>query len=200
MQLIKCPEAVAVAVVVSSISEALVMIILGSVVFFAAIIDLSTQRIPNKITFPTILIGFICQAWLKGFSGLIFSLQGLGLGIGLFILPYMIGKMGAGDAKLMGAVGAFLGPKGVFIAFLYASIAGGIYALLLIFFHRQQFKGFVSEQYANIVALYVTRKFDKDIAMNKSSRPRLCYGLAIAAGTWLYIGLELSGISQLLPI
>jgi prepilin peptidase CpaA len=181
-------------------SEALAMMILGSIVFFAAIIDLNTQRIPNKITFPTILIGFICQVWLKGFSGLIFSLQGFGLGIGLFILPYMIGKMGAGDAKLMGAVGAFLGPKGVFISFLYISIAGGIYALLLILFRRQQFKGFFTEQYVNIVTLYRTRKFDGDIAMKKSGRPRLCYGLAIAAGTWLYIGLELSGVNQLLPL
>jgi prepilin peptidase CpaA len=191
---------VAAVAVISSIPEVLAMMILGSVVFFAAIVDLNTQRIPNKITFPAILIGFICQLWLKGFSGLIFSLQGTGVGIGLFIVPYIIGKMGAGDAKLIGAVGAFLGPKGVFIAFLYISIAGGIYALLLLFFCRQQFKGFFTEQYANIVALYITRKFDEDIAMKKSCRPRLCYGLAIAAGTWLYIGLELFGVNQLVPL
>jgi prepilin peptidase CpaA len=107
--------------------------------------------------------------------------------------------MGAGDAKLMAAVGAFLGPKGIFIAFIYIAIAGGIYSLLLIMFRRRQFEGFFREQYVNALVFSVTKKLDLGNSQVQG-RPRLCYGLAIAVGTWLYIGLELFGTGQLVPL
>jgi len=179
--------------------ESLALIIIALLVLPAAVTDLKSQRIPNKITFPAVIIGMILNTWLNGLDGLIFSLQGLGLGIAIFIIPYIIGKMGAGDAKLMGAVGAFLGPKGVIIAFIYIAIAGGIYSLLMIFFHRQQFKGFFAEQYVNLLVLRVTKKLDLG-NKQEQGRPLLCYGLAIAAGTWLYIGLTLFGSNQLVPL
>ncbi len=57
------------------------------------------------------------------------STGGLFLGVAFLLPVYLIGGMGAGDVKLMGAVGSILGPQGVFIAFLYSAIAGGLYAL-----------------------------------------------------------------------
>ena len=176
---------------------------LGVLVVPVVITDLKSQRIPNKITFPAILIGCGFQVWLKGYPGLIFSLQGIGLGIALFIIPYMLGKMGAGDAKLMGAVGAFLGPKGVLIAFLYTAVAGGVYVLLLNLFKRKQFKGFFAEQYHTYFGFLLTRKVDvlnMNNTQNQSARPRLCYGVAIGVGTWLYIALALLGKNQLVPL
>ena len=46
--------------------------------------------------------------------------------------------MGAGDAKLLGAIGSFVGTKGVFIIFFYTTIVGGIYALLILFLYNEQ--------------------------------------------------------------
>jgi prepilin peptidase CpaA len=177
----------------------LALIILSLLIVPVVISDIKSQRISNKITFPAMLIGSAFQVWLKGFPGLIFSLQGIGLGIALFIIPYVIGKMGAGDAKLMGAVGAFLGPKDVIIAFVYIAIAGGIYSLLLILWHRQKFKGFFTELYVSFLVFLGTRKIDWDNSQ-AAGRPRLCYAVAIAVGTWLYIGLELFGVGQLVPL
>jgi prepilin peptidase CpaA len=179
--------------------KSLTLIILAIMLVPAAISDLKSQRIPNKITFPAAIIGIIFNTWGNGFDGFLFSLQGLGLGIAIFIVPYIIGKMGAGDAKLMGAVGAFLGPKGVFIAFLYIAIAGGIYTLLMVLFNRGKFEGFFMDQYVNLLTFRVTKKLDLG-NKQEPGRPRLCYGLAIAVGTWLYIGLELFGVGQVVPL
>ena len=63
------------------------------------------------------------------------------------IIPYFLGKMGAGDAKLLGAVGSIIGAKGVFISFLFSALTGGIYGLLIIILINSKFKGFFTSFY-----------------------------------------------------
>jgi prepilin peptidase CpaA len=108
--------------------------------------------------------------------------------------------MGAGDAKLLGAVGSFIGAKSVFITFLFTAIVGGVYALLILFLYNNKFKGFFTSFYYSGVNLLVTRQYvsfnnDEDIRQ----RPKLCYGLAIAAGTGIFIIFEVAGI-KVLPL
>ena len=179
--------------------ESLKLIILALMLAPAAVIDLKFQRIPNKITFPAAIIGLVINIQLNGFDGFLISLQGLGLGVGFFIIPYIIGMVGAGDAKLMGAIGAFIGPKGVIVALIYIAIAGGIYSLFLILLYRRQFKGFFQEQYATVMELCTARKLEPG-KRQEQGRPRLSYGVAIAIGTWLYIGLALFGAKQLVSL
>jgi len=52
------------------------------------------------------------------------------LGMGLFIILYLMGGMGAGDVKLIGAVGSMLGPYMVLTAVLCTALIGGICALV----------------------------------------------------------------------
>ncbi len=91
--------------------------------------DLKTGRIPNMITFPAMLLGLMLNTYYSGWHGLGTSLAGLGLGILLLFIPFAIGGMGAGDVKLLAAVGALNGHLFTFRAFLYGAIAGGIMAL-----------------------------------------------------------------------
>ena len=70
--------------------------------------------------------------YLNGLDGFMHSAGGLFLGLALLLPIYIIGGMGAGDVKLMGAVGSILGPHGVFIAFLCSAMAGGVYALFIL--------------------------------------------------------------------
>ena len=113
------------------------------VLVIASVSDWRDQKIPNILTLPCFLVAPAYHAWVNGWGGFLFSAGGIGLGIGLLILPYLMGGMGAGDAKLMGAVGGFIGPKAVLYAFAFTAIAGGVYALLLIVLHRSQFPGFL---------------------------------------------------------
>ena len=98
----------------------------------SSVYDIKYRRIPNFITLHAILIGLFYHSYNSGFDGFRYSLLGTFTGVGLLIIPYFLGKMGGGDAKLLGAVGSFIGAKSVFITFLFTAVAGGIYALFLI--------------------------------------------------------------------
>ena len=71
--------------------------------------DYKTQKIPNKITIPTIAAGVILSTVYFGFAGLWTSLLGFIVGFLIFLLPFILGGMGAGDVKLMAAIGAVMG-------------------------------------------------------------------------------------------
>ena len=169
------------------------IILLLSVLSISAIIDFRSQKIPNLITFPAVIIALLYHFFTLGIDGLIFSALGMATGIALLIIPYMLGLSGAGDAKLMGAVGALLGSKSVFIAFLLTALVGGIYAIILILFNQKQFKGFFKKQLITLQLFILTRKFIPDPVEENSKKPKLCYGVAIALGTFIYLGLDLSG-------
>jgi len=169
------------------------MLLLTSILSICAIIDLRSQKIPNLITLPAILIALLYHFFTNGIDGLIFSAVGLATGIGLLIIPYMLDGMGAGDAKLMGAVGAILGTKSVFVAFLLAALVGGMYAVIIILLNQKQFKGFFKKQLITLQLFIYTRKIIPDPVEENNKKPKLCYGVAIALGTFIYMGLDLSG-------
>jgi len=174
-------------------SDYFLMLLLLLSLSISAIIDFRTQKIPNLITLPSIIIALLYHFIANGVDGLIFSTLGLATGIGLLIIPYGLGLMGAGDVKLMGAVGAVLGSKSVFVAFLLTALVGGIYAVMLMLLNQKQFKGFFKKQLITLKLFILTRKFIPDPVEETIKRPKLCYGVAIALGTVIYMGLDLSG-------
>ncbi len=74
-------------------------------------------------------LAFLAHGWVGGFQGMLFSLAGLGTGFGLFIFFYLAGGMGAGDVKLMAAIGAIVGAYGALVSGILAILVGGVYAL-----------------------------------------------------------------------
>jgi prepilin peptidase CpaA len=172
-------------------------IALCTVLILAAVQDLRFQKIPNLLTYPTMGIGVIYHSVTNGLDGFFFAATGLAAGIGLLIVPYIMGGMGAGDAKLMGAIGAVVGPKGAFTAFLFSAVIGGIYALLLILL-RGQLRSFVERHFMTLKTFLFTRQFVPIPAAKDEKKPKLCYGVAIALGTLLYVSLELSGYNPVI--
>ena len=167
--------------------------LLAGLLIVAAIYDLRFQKIPNLLTYPTMAVAFAYNGVTNGLDGLLFTAEGLGLGIAVFILPYLMGGLGAGDAKLMGAVGAITGPRGVFIAFLCAAIVGGAYAVALLAVNRRYLKGFLTRHATTLKTFVFTGQFIPIPATEDEGKPKLCYGVAIALGTLLSILLESSG-------
>ncbi len=163
------------------------------ILLVAAMIDLHTYKIPNLITIPAAVGALTYYTGVHGFSGLLFSLAGLGTGIFLLFIPYMIGGIGGGDVKLMGVVGSFLGAKAVVIAFLFTAVIGGIYAFNVILLNRKYFRGFFKNQQAALYEFLLTRKIKCGSPALSAERPRLKYGLAITYGTGLYIVCQTRG-------
>ena len=107
-------------------------------------------------------------------------------GIAFFIIPYLMGGMGAGDAKLVGAIGAIIGPKGVLIASLFTAIAGGVYALIVFLFNTQYFKNFIKRSALTAKTFAYTRHLIPIPVDESIKKPKLCYGVAIAIGTFFW--------------
>jgi prepilin peptidase CpaA len=177
--------------------DVFLIVLLSLILISAAINDLRFQKIPNLITYPSMAVAIGYYGVVYGMDGLLFSAGGLMVGIGVFIIPYSMGIMGAGDAKLMGAAGAILGAKGVLIAMLFTAIVGGVYALVLLLIHRQYGIRFIRRLLTTLKTFVLTRQFIPIPETQKEAAPKLCYGVAIALGTLIHVSLELSGHSWL---
>lgn len=97
----------------------------GIILLLAVIEDLRRRRIPNFLTFSGVALGIVLSGFEAGWAGVWSGVAGTLTGAGLLFLPFALGGMGAGDVKLMAAVGAFGGPAFAFRAFLAAALLGG---------------------------------------------------------------------------
>ena len=86
-----------------------IRIFLEVLVIVAAIWDIRTRRIPNWLTLSGVVLGVALNTFLFEINGLWFSLKGLGVAFGVYFVLYLLRAMGAGDVKLMAAVGAAAG-------------------------------------------------------------------------------------------
>jgi len=169
------------------------IIALMLILLIASIVDYKQQRIPNLLTIPAAVFALLFYCLSNGLEGFLFSLTGLVAGMGTLIIPYAMGGMGAGDVKLMGVVGSFLGVKGVCCAFLLTALYGGGYSIGTIFIYREIFKGFYLRLFHTALAFILTKKYFPDPVIEHKDKPRLCYGIAIALGTLTYMGLGAAG-------
>lgn len=94
--------------------------------------DLIRQKIPNTLTLTAMFLGICLNGAVPGADrGMGFALQGLMAGMGIWIIPFILGGTGGGDVKLFGALGALSGSWAVFWISIYAALAGGAIALVL---------------------------------------------------------------------
>ena len=102
-------------------------LVLG-VVWLAAYLDLGRRRIPNALTMAAATTGLIIQVALSGVSGLMTGAGGLVIGLVILLPGYLLRTTGAGDVKLMAAVGAFLGPYWILGAGILSILVGSLIA------------------------------------------------------------------------
>jgi prepilin peptidase CpaA len=184
--------------VVRTISFTFIDYYLVFILILCAIIDCYTHKIPNLLTYPTIIFALLYNFFYHGIDGLLFSIAGLFLGIIILGVFYIFGVMGAGDVKLMGAVGAVLGTKNVLNAFLFTGIIGGIYAIIVIMFRFQASKKLLKRIITTLKTLSFTGNF-VPIPAGEDEKPlKLCYGIAIALGALITIWLK--AVNYNLPI
>src|ERR1700721_117856 len=91
--------------------------LLLAIITVAIIIDWRTSKIPNLLTFPAAACGIILNFLAGSWHGALMAAAGWLLAVLVSVvlgnLPIGASKgsgIGMGDVKLLGAVGAFLGP------------------------------------------------------------------------------------------
>jgi prepilin peptidase CpaA len=92
-----------------SFGSILLVVVVSLFTAAAAVWDLRYRRIPNALTMPVFLAGWVYQAAFHGWSGLAQGALGFALGFGMLFILWMIGGGGGGDVKLMGALSVWLG-------------------------------------------------------------------------------------------
>lgn len=101
-------------------------------ILWASWIDYAERRVPNWLNLTLLLAGFAVQGWFHGWSGMGTGALGMLVGFGLLIIPWMMHGMGAGDVKLMAAIGVWIGPKLTFYSFALGAVIGGLAAVVMI--------------------------------------------------------------------
>lgn len=160
----------------------------------AAIIDVRTRRIPNWLTVSAFFAALAFYVFGggsnfgvdSGFQGLLYSLGGFAVGFGILFVLWLIGKGGAGDVKLMGAVGAWLGPMFTVFAYVLSvcfAVLGSILVLCLM----------VTNEGVSPVRRRLFSRPSKTPASDErrtqlARKHRLMtYALPVALGTWLVL-------------
>jgi prepilin peptidase CpaA len=107
------------------------------VALIAAVIDFRRFRVPNRLTFSLCLSGLVFHTAVGGFAGMQYSAVGIAVGFAVLLLFYIMGVMGAGDVKLLAAVGAWIGGTNTLYVFCVAGIATGIHSLVALAWQRR---------------------------------------------------------------
>ncbi len=157
----------------------------------AATIDGVKLKVPNWITLPMIVTGWIYSGVFFGWEGLGWSLAGTAVGLGLLLPAYAIGGMGAGDVKLLAGVGAWVWSTVTLYAFCLSAVFGAVIAVAMVLYrrawskHKNQFFMIFHE----ILTVRDPNVLSEIAAERKSSMLLLPYGIPIAIGTICYFAL-----------
>jgi prepilin peptidase CpaA len=141
--------------------------------------DWRYRRIPNWLTVTGAVAGLVVNTVLTGWAGTRTSLLGMGLGL-LLLFPFvMLRAIGAGDWKLIGMLGAFLGPSRLLTVLAGSILVAGFMAMVLI-----MVRGRVRETLRNIVhmlgALLSFRMPPREVSLDNPDSAKVPFGVAVA--------------------
>lgn len=151
----------------------------------AGFMDWRSRRIPNWLTVSGALLGLAVNAVLNGWHGLENSLLGLLLGLALLLPFVLVRSLGAGDWKLIGAIGAFFGPQQLLVVLFATILVAGVMALGLIVWKRR-----VGQTLKNagrmVMAFAHVHRPAADLSIDNPEALKVPFGVAAAIAVVLY--------------
>jgi prepilin peptidase CpaA len=156
----------------------------------ACVTDLRARRVPNALTFGAAAVALAFHAFTGGWSGLGWSAAGWLAGVALFAPFFVLGGMGAGDVKLLAAIGAWLGPMDAVWTALYTMIAGGVLAVVVSFA-----AGYLRQALTNVWLLLGYWRMSgikplPQLTLASGTGPRLAYSLPVTVGVLVTLWLQ----------
>jgi prepilin peptidase CpaA len=164
----------------TSVVVSVVVIVIGLV---ACVTDVRSRRIPNLLTFSAAVAALLFHLFFDRGPGAALALAGWATGLVLFLPFFLLRGMGAGDVKLLAALGAWLGPLQVIWLAMFAAIAGGVMALVV-----ATSRGHLRTMFRNVGNMllfwYVAGPRPvPEQTLERSQSPRLAYAIPIFVGT-----------------
>lgn len=150
----------------------------GVAVFF----DVRARRIPNVLTFGAALAAVAYAGVQGGWGGVGTAAAGWLAGAALFFPFFALGGMGAGDVKLLAALGAWLGPGDSVWVAMFAAMTGGVLGLTVALA-----RGYLATAVANVWLMLMHWRVEglspvPGVTLDDSKSPRLAYAIPIAIG------------------
>jgi len=168
----------------------------GTILLAAALIsDIKSRKIKNKITLTFITVGLLTNSIISGFNGLKNSLLGIVIPVILLILLYALRMLGAGDIKLLSALGAVFGVGAILKITAYSFIAGGIISLVLMAVRRNAKERFIylcNYLKSVFLTMHVMPYTDFGSREDKGKFP---FAYAVFCGGLIFIAVELISTS-----
>ena len=158
--------------VIMHLSENWAMWAVSATLVVAAVIDGLYLKVPNNITYPLIVAGWIYSTAMGGWAGLGWSLAATFFGLALLFGLHLIGGMGAGDVKLLAGIAAFVHIEHTWYIFVATTIVGAIMALAQIAISGDWTKHWTQAQ-ALLHEIVTVRNADKLYEMSQERKPRM---------------------------
>jgi prepilin peptidase CpaA len=149
---------------------------------FAAIggyTDWRWRRIPNWLTVPGLIAGLAANSAVFGWAGAKSSLLGVGLGLAALLPLVLVRSLGAGDWKLAGALGAFLGPERLIAVLLGTILVAGLMAVVLIIVKKRvrQTASNIGRMLMALVRLHMPAT---EVSLDNPKSLKIPFGVAMA--------------------
>ncbi|MDQ0256987.1 prepilin peptidase CpaA [Evansella vedderi] len=160
-------------------------LLLITVLIICIVTDLKSRKIYNKVIFPALLLALLLNTVEFGLAGLGSSVVGFFVGLGILIIPYLMGGMGAGDVKLLALVGAIKGVSFVLITAVYMAIIGGGIGLCILLF-RKGFLYRIRTFLFSLITLRLKTGIKPSLGLdNNTLKKTYPYAVAIAGGAFM---------------
>lgn len=147
--------------------------------------DWRSRRIPNWLTVPTLLLGILANSVAAGWIGAKEALLGAGLGLGILLPFVLIRSLGAGDWKLIGALGAFLGPSRLITVLMWTILVAGLMAVVMIIWTKRVRQ--TARNLAHMIAgLFTLHLPGPEVSLDNPESSKIPFGVAVAVTVVLY--------------
>ncbi len=151
----------------------------------AAISDIRTRKIPNKMTVPMCLAGLVYQIAFFQLNGLWTALIGFSAGFGILFILWMIGTAGGGDVKLMGALGPWMGGmltlKVLFCSLVFVTV--GTFGIVIY--------SAMSNGIRRTKSQYLKKTATAETTGERQKRRVMAFAAPVALATWCMVALQL---------
>ncbi|HVP47108.1 MAG TPA: A24 family peptidase [Bryobacteraceae bacterium] len=164
-------------------------VLLVLIVVTAGIYDIRFRRIPNWLVLTGVVLGFGLNIFMFELVGLKQAALGMGLALLIYFPLYALRAMGAGDAKLMAAVGSIVGPGNWIVLFVLTSLLGGLTALVVLLLAGRFRKTFwnVGWIMSEVIHLRAPYKSSEELDVRSAKGLRMPHGAVIALGSIAFL-------------